>query len=109
MANGSFSLGRAFGEGWQAFTRKAGMAIFGLFVWAFIYTLLGHGPYVGLLAQLIVMGPFVGGLCVFTLHLLRQANPLPGDVFAGGHKFRRYLGLNWLLFVSRPVRSRPSL
>jgi uncharacterized membrane protein len=99
MANGSFSLGRAFSEGWQAFARNVWVAILGVLVYVGIEGVIGWVPCVGPLAQLIVAGPFLGGMCLFALHLLRQANPSVGDVFAGFSKFGRYLGLYWLLFL----------
>jgi uncharacterized membrane protein len=97
MANGSFSLGRAFTEGWQAFTRNTWLAIGGFLAYAGIQIAISNVPCAGPLIGIIVGGPFAGGMCVFALRLLRQANPTVGDVFAGFAKFWLYFGLYWLL------------
>jgi uncharacterized membrane protein len=96
-------LGGCFTRGWNLFKNNFGL----LFVATLIYNLIegavaGFGmiPFIGplfSLANLVVVGPLVGGLFYIILQTIRSQSASAGDVFIGFRKSFAQLFLGYLI------------
>jgi len=105
LAEGDYELdiGGCLSKGWNLLKNNFGL----LFVAVLIYNLIegavaGFGmiPFIGPLfsvANMVVVGPLMGGLCYIFLQTIRNQQAVVGDVFAGFRKTFAQLFLGYLV------------
>ncbi|MBC8094890.1 MAG: DUF4339 domain-containing protein [Akkermansiaceae bacterium] len=85
----NLSIGQCLSRGWQLLTGNFGLLFVGFLVYLAIefgFGLLGAIPFIGplfSLANLLIVGPLLGGIYYINLRAIRQQPATVGDVFHG--------------------------
>lgn len=75
----------------EALRGKWPIAIGGLVIYIVIVTLPGFIPILGMIATIVIAGPMVIGVCVFTLTISRKQEPNISQLFVGFSNFTNAL------------------
>lgn len=99
MNGRSLRLGEALATGWRGMWRHPGPAIGGYALYILMCFAVGSIPFLGALAQIVILPPLIGGFMTLALKVVDDRDPKVVDLFEGFHAFGKWMGIYWLYCV----------
>lgn len=93
------SAGECLARGWELFKAHVGMLVGACLIVMLISLLCGTMPVLGIVMNVILSGPLLGGLYLLNLKLLRGEDASIGDVFEGFNRCFSQLMLGQIMVM----------